>query len=64
MAESPKPQKINPSTWYYEMPTHLLMVHEVKDKASGEYLCTEQFKVPWRLIDASRKRRSKRKSRQ
>jgi hypothetical protein len=49
------PQNVSRSTWYYEDPTHLLLVHEVRTK-DGEYIQTEQFKLPWRMIEASRKR--------
>lgn len=53
-----EPQHVDKSTWYYEFPRHLLIVHEVRDKAGG-YIQTEQFKLPWRLIEKSRAKRPK-----
>lgn len=53
------PQNIDKSSWYYEFPAHLLIVREVRDKA-GVYIQTEQFKLPWRMIEQSRKRRKPR----
>lgn len=53
-----EPQNIRASDWYYEYPSHLLIVHEVRD-AAGLYIQTDQFKLPWKMIDRSRKRRSK-----
>jgi hypothetical protein len=26
------PQNVDKNTWYYEYPTHLLLVHEARDK--------------------------------
>ncbi len=59
MAASREPQQINATNWYYEYPSHLLIVHEVRDEA-GLYIQTDQFKLPWRLIERSRKRKPKR----
>jgi|JI10StandDraft_1071094.scaffolds.fasta_scaffold151030_8 hypothetical protein len=59
MPASIEPQQIDNSTWYYEMTTHLLLVREVRDK-QGNYIQTEQFKLPWRQIEASRRRHKKR----
>lgn len=58
MAKSREPQDISRSDWYYEFPSHLLIVHEVRDKA-GDYIQTDQFKLPWKMIEQSRKRRPK-----
>lgn len=52
------PQNISATDWYYEFPSHLLIVHEVRDKA-GLYIQTDQFKLPWRMIEHARKRRPK-----
>lgn len=62
MACSRMPQEIDQTTWYYEYPSHLLIVHEVKDE-NGSHIKTDQFKLPWRMIDVSRARRPKRKLR-
>lgn len=56
--ESREPQQIDGLTWYYEFPSYLLIVHEARDKG-GNYIQTDQFKLPWRMIDRSRKRRTK-----
>ena len=57
-----EPQHVRATDWYYEFPTHLLIVHEVRD-AAGLYIQTDQFKLPWKLIERSRKRRPKSKRR-
>lgn len=59
MTASREPQNINATNWYYEFPTYILLVHEVRDEA-GLYIRTDQFKLPWRLIEKSRKRRVRR----
>lgn len=51
-----KPRQVDRLTWYYEYPGHLLIVREVRGK-DGRHIQTEQFKLPWRKIEASRKRR-------
>ena len=58
MATSRQPQNISKADWYYEMPSHLLIVHEVR--RNGIYIQTDQFKLPWRMIERSRKRRRRR----
>lgn len=51
MAGSREPQDLGRHDWYYEEKTHLLLVHEVyKD---GEYVRTDQVKIPWRKIKRS-----------
>lgn len=54
---SREPQNIRETDWYYEFPSHLLIVHEVRD-AAGLYIQTDQFKLPWKMIERSRKRRT------
>lgn len=49
------PQTVDKNTWYYEYPTHILIVREARTK-SGEFIQSEQFKLPWRLLEQSRKR--------
>lgn len=56
-----EPQNISATDWYYEYPTHLLIVHEVRDEA-GLYIKTDQFKLPWKMIDASNGRRRRTRS--
>jgi len=51
-----KPQNIRETDWYYECPSHLLIVHEVRDR-DGRYIQTDQFKLPWKMIEVSRRRR-------
>lgn len=62
MAIDRKPQNITERDWYYESRTHLLLVHQVYDK-QGNYVQTDQFKLPWRMVERSRLRRPKQKSR-
>lgn len=62
MAEDRNPQHIKETDWYYEMPSHLLLVHEVKT-GTGAHIQTDQIKIPWRMIEQSRKRRQKQRSR-
>lgn len=56
MALSREPQNISKKSWYYEYPTYLLLVHEERDE-NGRWLGTHSFKLPWRMIETSRKRR-------
>jgi hypothetical protein len=58
MALSRMPQDISRTDWYYEYKSHLLLVHEVKND-DGSHLRTDQIKIPWRMIEVSRKRRPK-----
>ena len=63
MAASRMPQHLSKTDWYYEYPTHLLLVHEVKHP-DGSHFRTDSIKIYWRMIEASRKRRPpKRKAR-
>ena len=41
--------------WYYEYPTYLLLVHEVK-ALDGSHIRTDQIKIHWRKIQKSLKR--------
>ncbi len=52
MPPSLSPQILGKNDWYYEMDTHLLLVHEVLD-ADGAWIRTDQIKIPWRKIEAS-----------
>lgn len=56
MASSLEPQNISKTDWYYEYPSHLLLVHEVKSQ-EGVHIRTDQIKIPWRMIEASLSRR-------
>jgi len=56
MALSREAQNIDPVSWYYEYPTYLLVVHEAR-YADGKLFRTDSFKLPWKMIDKSRKRK-------
>lgn len=56
------PHDISKNDWFYEERHGLLLVHQVHDKA-GNYICTEQVKIPWRKLEASLKRRKARQLR-
>jgi hypothetical protein len=58
MVESRMPQDISKTDWYYERPGHIMLVHEVRDP-NGEYIRTDQIKIPWRMLEKSHARRSK-----
>lgn len=50
-----KPQRINETSWYYEYPTCMLLVHEVRDASDG-YIRTDSIQIQWRKIAVSLKR--------
>lgn len=52
MAASREPQNLNDRSWYYEYPTYLWLVHEVRD-GTGNYVCSENIKIPWRMLKRS-----------
>ena len=56
------PHDITKYDWFYEERHGLLLVHQVHDK-DGNYICTEQVKIPWRKLEASLKRRKARQRR-
>ena len=49
------PQNLNPYSWYYEYPSRIDLIHEVRD-ADGRYLKTVTIRIPWRKLKASLKR--------
>ena len=52
------PVMINSDNWFYDTKRGLLFVHEVRfGRGRGDYLRTDQFSVPWRLIRDAVKRR-------
>jgi len=55
VALSRMPQDISAWDWYYEERSHLLLVHQVRDK-NGSLVQTDQIKIPWRMIERSRER--------
>jgi len=57
-----EPQTINDQNWYYEYPTYLLLVHEVR-RDDGTHIRTDTVKIYWRKIEASLARRHKPKAR-
>lgn len=61
MATSREPQNLSKTDWYYEFPSHLLLVHEVRSQ-EGVYIRTDQIKIPWRMIEQSALRRKVRKA--
>jgi hypothetical protein len=60
MAPSREPQNVDKQTWYYEYKGSVLVVREVRSTL-GNYLVTEQFRIPWRLLEKSMKRCRSRK---
>ena len=55
MTKSLAPQNVSKTDWYYEEKTHMLFVHEVRTEA-GDYIRTDQIKIPWKKVEASLKR--------
>jgi hypothetical protein len=53
-----KPINIDKLTWFYERRQGLDFVREVRS-TNDEYLQTEQFTVPWKLIRISLARKDK-----
>lgn len=45
-----RPVSVGPNDWFYEMPGHLILVHEVRDLKTGDYIRTDQIKIHWRKI--------------
>ena len=46
------PQEVTKDDWYYEYPTHMLLVSRQYDN-NGDYLRTIQSKIYWRQIRKS-----------
>jgi hypothetical protein len=44
---SNKPQDLGKHDWYYEDKNHITLVHEVIDKNTGNWIRTDQIKIPW-----------------
>jgi hypothetical protein len=55
MAGSLEPQTVSKISWYYEYPTNLLLIHEVR-RHDGSLIQVEHIKIPWRKIEASLQR--------
>ena len=55
MTASLKVQKVTSTDWYYEYPTHLCLVHEIKSR-EGVHIRTDIIKIPWKQIEVSIKR--------
>lgn len=51
-----EPQMVSRTTWYYEERGGILVVHETRDK-NGGFIQTDQFRIPWRKLVASLRRR-------
>jgi len=58
LALSNNPQPIDNQTWFYDDKKGLLIVHEFRD-VHHNYQGCDQFIIPWRKIEAARKRRAK-----
>lgn len=56
MALSLEPQEISDTAWYYEENGGLLIKYEVRDE-NGCWISTDQFRIPWSMIDESLTRR-------
>lgn len=41
------PLTLGEHDWYYEEKNHITLVHEVIDLKTGEYIRTDQIKIPW-----------------
>lgn len=52
---SREPQTVNDQNWYYEYPTYMLLVHEVR-YPDGKHFRTDSIKIHWRKIAESLKR--------
>jgi hypothetical protein len=48
------PQQLGKHDWYYEYPACIILVHETRDD-QGRYIQTDQIKIPWRKLEASRR---------
>jgi hypothetical protein len=55
MSFSLKPQHVNEGNWYYENAKSITVVHEVFDR-NGNYVQTDQFKIPLSKLKKSIKR--------
>ena len=55
MSRSLEPQKVTEDDSFYEERRHMLFVHQVRAK-DGSWICADQVKIPWLLIEASLKR--------
>ncbi len=53
MGASLEPQKIGETDWYYEYPTYMLLVHEVRERDGGQHVRTDTIKIYWRKIEQS-----------
>lgn len=54
-----EPQSLDKDNWYYEYPSHLLLVHEVRTDL-GTYIQTDQIEIPWDKIESSMRRSRRR----
>lgn len=50
------PQTIDKNNWYYEYRGHIKLIHMVYDD-DGNYIQTDQIKIPWKRLSRSEKRR-------
>lgn len=55
------PTDVNPATWFYDEEHGINVAHEARTKA-GEYIQTDQFTIPWRLLREALARKDRRKA--
>jgi len=53
------PQSVTDSDWYYEENAGIVLQHEVRDATTGQYLRTDQIKIPWKKIKRTMERYNK-----
>ena len=52
-----KPKIIQDSAWWYEEPSGISVVHEIRE--GDRYIRTDTLNIPWRQIRAALKRKDK-----
>jgi len=62
-AYSLSPQTVSRHFWYYEEPKGLCCIFQPRDKNSNLLFAWPAFYIPWRLVEASMRRRSETKKR-
>lgn len=62
------PRIISEHDWFYDSGQSatrrgILVVHEARDKRTGGHIQTDQFVIPWKMIEAAIARRNSRRTR-
>lgn len=52
------PQNIDPFWWWYEEPSGIHIIHEMRDK-NGRFIETQQRCIPWDSVRAALRRKDK-----